>query len=146
MIHDVVITELKQIHDARGKVMRMIDVESPTFVGFGSIYFSCVYPKKIKAWHLHKAMTLNYAVPVGRIRLVLYDSRINSPTYGELQEIIMGTESYCLVTVPPYIWNGFKGEGDKMSVVANCASIVHSDDEIVRIKLNDPSIPFEWLY
>ena len=70
MIHDVVITELKQIHDARGKVMRMIDVESPTFVGFGSIYFSCVYPKKIKAWHLHKAMTLNYAVPVGRIRLV----------------------------------------------------------------------------
>ena len=146
MIDGVLVTELKIFSDSRGKVMRMIDVNSPSFLGFGELYFSCVFPKKVKAWHLHKVMTLNYAVPVGKIRLVLYDSRVDSPTHGELHEIIMGTENYCLVTVPPYIWNGFRGEGDEMSVVANCASIVHSDDEIVRITLDDPSIPFEWVY
>lgn len=31
--------------------------------------------RAIKAWHLHRVMTLNYAVPSGRIKLVLYDGR-----------------------------------------------------------------------
>ena len=144
MIDGVVITELKKISDLRGKVMRMIDVNSPSFHGFGEMYFSCVYPKKVKAWHLHKVMTLNYAVPVGKITLVLYDPRLDSPTYGETQEIVIGEEEYFLVTVPPYIWNGFRGEGDEMSLVANCASIVHADDEIVRISSDHGSIPFDW--
>ena len=56
----------------------------------------------------------------------------------------MGTENYVLVTVPPHIWNGFRGEGDEMSIVANCASIVHADDEIVRIASDHDSIPFNW--
>ena len=29
----------------------------------------------IKAWHLHKEMTLNYAVILGEIKFVLYDDR-----------------------------------------------------------------------
>ena len=144
MIDGVLVTELKIFSDSRGKVMRMIDVNSPSFLGFGELYFSCVFPKKVKAWHLHKVMTLNYAVPVGRIKLVLYDPRLDSPTYGETQELTLGQENYCLVTVPPYIWNGFRGEGDEMSLVANCASIVHSDDEIVRISSDHSAIPFTW--
>jgi dTDP-4-dehydrorhamnose 3,5-epimerase len=144
MIDGVLVTELKKFSDSRGKVLRMIDYKSAAFAGFGELYFSCVYPKKVKAWHLHKVMTLNYAVPIGKIKLVLYDPRLDSPTYGKTQELIMGEEDYFLVTVPPFIWNGFRGEGDEMSLVANCASIIHADDEIVRITSDHPSIPFNW--
>jgi dTDP-4-dehydrorhamnose 3,5-epimerase len=144
MIDGVLITPLKQILDDRGKVMHMLRSDASHFQGFGEIYFSCVYPGAIKAWHLHKKMVLNYAVPCGRIKLVLYDDREGSSTRGEIQEIFMGIDNYCLVTIPPLLWNGFKGIGQETAMVANCATIPHDPHEIVRLDPFDPSIPYDW--
>ena len=144
MVDGVTITPLRQISDERGKVMHMLRSTDPVFKSFGEIYFSCVYPNAIKAWHLHKRMTLNYAVPHGQIKFVLYDDRDDSATRGEVQEIFLGPENYCLVTVPPLVWNGFIGLGSEMSIVANCASIPHDPDEIVRLDPFDASIPHNW--
>ncbi len=144
MIEGVRITPLKQILDERGKIMHMLRADADGFSGFGEIYFSCVHPGAIKGWHIHKEMVLNYAVPHGKIKFVLYDDRVNSPTRGELQEIFMGPDNYCLVTVPPLVWNGFKGVGEEMAIVANCTSITHRADEIDRLDPFDPSIPYNW--
>ena len=89
-------------------------------------------------------MTLNYAVPHGNIKFVLYDDRPDSPTKGEIQELFLGPDNYCLVTVPPMIWNGFKGIGAETAIVANCASIPHDPEEIDRLDPFDPSIPYNW--
>jgi dTDP-4-dehydrorhamnose 3,5-epimerase len=144
MIDGVIINSLKQIPDERGKVMHMLRDDSEGFVGFGEIYFSCVYPEAIKGWHIHKKMTLNYAVPQGAIKFVLYDDRSESPTKGEVQEFFLGPENYYLVTVPPMIWTGFKGIGTATAIVANCASIAHDPDEIDRRDPFDPYIPYDW--
>ncbi len=144
MIDGVRVTSLKQILDERGKIMHMLRRDSEVFQGFGEIYFSCVYPGAIKGWHLHKKMILNYAVPMGHIKFVLYDDREGSSTRGEVQEIFMGPDHYCLVTVPPMIWNGFKGIGSEMAMVANCASIPHEPEEMERRDPFDPSIPYHW--
>ena len=98
----------------------------------------------VKAWHLHKEMTLNYAVIFGTIKFVLYDDRENSPTRGELQELFISPENYQLVTVPPLIWNGFKGVGNQMAIVANCSTMAHSTTEIERRPPDDPRIPYDW--
>ena len=89
-------------------------------------------------------MTLNIAVPSGAIKLVLYDDRASSKTRGELQEIFLGPENYCLVKIPPGVWNGFKGIGSMQSLVANCSTIPHDPDEIERKDPYDPSIPYTW--
>jgi dTDP-4-dehydrorhamnose 3,5-epimerase len=144
MIDGVKIIPLKQIADERGKVLHMMRDDSDGFAGFGEIYFSCVYPEAIKGWHIHKRMTLNYAVPHGNIKFVLYDDRPDSLTKGEVQEIFLGPDNYCRVTVPPMIWNGFKGIGSEAAIVANCASISHDPGEIDRRDPFDPSIPYDW--
>lgn len=144
MIEGVRITPLKQILDERGKIMHMLRNDAEGFAGFGEIYFSCVHPGAIKGWHIHKEMELNYAVPHGNIKFVLYDDRTDSPSRGELQEIFMGPDNYCLVTVPPMVWNGFKGIGSEMAIVANCTTIIHRADEIDRLDPFDPSIPYNW--
>ncbi len=144
MIEGVIITPLKQIFDERGKVMHMMRNDSKIFDQFGEIYFSCTNPGAIKAWHLHKEMTLNYAVIYGQIKCVLYDDRPNSKTYGLVQELFLSTENYSLVTVPPLVWNGFKGIGVIPSIVANCASIPHDPNEIVRKPAFDTTIPYDW--
>ena len=144
MIAGVKVTPLKQILDERGKIMHMMRCDAEGFLGFGEIYFSCIHPGAIKGWHIHKKMTLNYAVPHGNIKFVLYDDRPDSPTRGEVQEIFLGPDNYCLVTVPPMVWNGFKGIGSEMAIVANCSSIAHDSEEIDRLDPFDPSIPYDW--
>jgi dTDP-4-dehydrorhamnose 3,5-epimerase len=144
MIEGVYIKPLRQIHDERGKVMHMLRCDDPAFFGFGEIYFSVVYPGAIKGWHNHKKMTLNIAVPYGAVKLVLYDDRISSKTRGEIQEIFLGPENYCLVRIPPQVWNGFKGIGSTQSLVADCSTIPHDPGEIERKAPYDPSIPYTW--
>lgn len=144
MIEGVIVTPLRQIPDERGKVMHMLRCDATHFRGFGEIYFSCIYPGAIKAWHLHKAMTLNYAVPHGNIKFVLFDDRPDSTTRGKCQELFLGPDNYCLVTVPPGIWNGFKGVGSQTAIVANCATLPHDPDEIIRKNPFDSAIPYDW--
>lgn len=144
MIEGVCITPLKQILDERGKIMHMLRSDSSLYQSFGEIYFSCVHPGAIKAWHYHKEMTLNYTVIAGNIKLVLYDNRANSKTRGDVQEIFLGPDNYCLVTIPHQVWNGFKGYGDTMAIVANCSTIPHDPLEIERLDPFDTNIPYCW--
>jgi len=144
MIEGVRIKQLRQIPDERGKIMHMMRNDDPEFISFGEIYFSWVNPGVIKGWHLHKKMTLNYAVPYGAIKLVLYDDRKTSPTHGEVQEIFLGPDNYCLVQIPPLVWNGFKGVGVTPSMVANCSTISHDPEEIERMSPFDKKIPYDW--
>jgi dTDP-4-dehydrorhamnose 3,5-epimerase len=144
MIEGVSIRPLLQIPDERGKVMHMLKNTDGHFKEFGEIYFSTVLPGAIKGWHIHTKMTLNYAVPIGRIKLVLFDDRESSPTKGLIQELFIGPDNYVLVTVPPMVWNGFKGVGLEQSLVANCASIPHDPNEIDRLDPIDNEIPYDW--
>jgi dTDP-4-dehydrorhamnose 3,5-epimerase len=144
MIEGVFVKPLKQILDERGKVMHMQRNDDPDFLDFGEISFSIIYPGVIKGWHIHKKMCLNYAVPIGTIKLVLYDDRASSRTRGEVQEIYLGPENYCLVRIPPHVWNGFKGVGTGIAIVANCSTIPHDPAEIERKDPMDKSIPYRW--
>jgi dTDP-4-dehydrorhamnose 3,5-epimerase len=138
------VTPLRRIPDERGAVLHMLRADSEGFEQFGEIYFSLVYPGAVKGWHRHREMTLNYAVPVGMVKLVCYDDRAGSPTSGNLVELHIGELDYCLVTIPPLVWNGFKGEGAAPALVANCATIPHRPDEIDRLDPHDCPIPYDW--
>ena len=144
LIQDVKIIKKNQIFDDRGKIMHMLRSDDSNFTKFGEIYFSVTYPGVVKAWHLHKEMTLNYSVVSGAIKFVFYDERVDSKTKGQIQEIFVSPENYSLIHVPPGIWNGFKCIGINQAIVANCSDIPHDQNEIQRIKPNDNSIPYDW--
>jgi dTDP-4-dehydrorhamnose 3,5-epimerase len=134
----------RRIADERGAVFHMLRNDAEEFTRFGEIYFSLVYPGVVKGWHLHHEMTLNYAVPVGMIKLVCYDDRPGSPTAGNVVEFHTGELDYGLVVVPPGVWNGFKGVGTEPALVANCATIPHRPDEIERLDPFENHIPYDW--
>ena len=143
-ITGIKIIKKKVISDNRGKILHMIKKSNNHFKKFGEIYFSYVYPKKIKAWHIHKKMTLNYVCVFGKIKLVLYDDRKNSKTRGNIQEIILSNKNHFLISIPPLIWNGFCSADKNIAVLANCSDIQHDKKEIKRIPFNDPYIPYNW--
>lgn len=143
-IEGVKIIPLKQIPDERGRVMHMLKRTDPHFIEFGEIYFSVGFPGAVKAWHKHKTMTLNNAVISGRVKLVLYDDRENSPTKGNIMELFIGEDNYCLVQIPPGIVNGYKTYGTKPAILANCATEPYDPEEIIRIDPLNNNVPYDW--
>lgn len=143
-IEGVEVLPLRKIVDERGMVMHMLKNTDPHFQEFGEIYFSCGYPGVVKAWHIHKEMTLNNCCVVGMIKLVLYDGREGSSTHGELMELFIGEDNYCLVKIPLGITNGYKAFGTQMAVLANCATMPHDPQELIYIDPFENDIPYDW--
>jgi dTDP-4-dehydrorhamnose 3,5-epimerase len=144
VLHEVVIQPLKQITDSRGKVMHMLRADSPLFSRFGEIYFSVVNPGAVKAWKRHRRMTQHLTVPVGRVRFALYDLRDASPSRGALEVVEIGEDHYQLLRIPPRVWYGFQGLGDRPSLIANCADLPHDPSEAESREPFDPGMPLVW--
>jgi len=125
--------------------MHMLRADSPHFKQFGEIYFSTAYPGIIKGWHEHTKQIQNYAVISGMIKLVLYDNRESSLTYKQLQELYIGDENYCLITIPTGIIMGYKCISLSKCILANCSTLPHDPTEM---KSYDPldfkKISYDW--
>lgn len=143
-IHDVIITPLLRYFDERGTVMHIMKATDPQFKAFGEVYCSSVFPGMIKGWHLHHRVTLNYVVLSGAIRFVMYDARPQSPTYGTVQEMTMGSNRYVRVTVPPGIWSAFQGISNDPALVCNLLDFPHDDSETERCSIDKNDIPYQW--
>ena len=74
----------------------------------------------------------------------MFDNRDDSPSKGNFQEFILSPKNYFLVTIPPNIWNGFKGVNESESIIANCLTLPHNEKEMIRKDPFDKSINYEW--
>ena len=145
IVSGVRITPLKIISDERGAVLHMLRSDSDLFNIFGEVYFSEVNPGVIKGWKSHREMTQNFAVPVGNIKLVIYDNREQSGTYGNVQEIMLGRpDHYCLVQLPPMLWYGFQNVGDTKAILANCADTPHTAGESDVKDIDSLGVDYVW--
>ena len=142
-IEGVKLHPLRVIPDERGAVMHMLRRTDPHFTEFGEIYFSTIYKDVVKGWHKHVGKTLNYAVPHGRVKVVLYDDRDGSASRGSLMECFLGPENYGLLAIPPNVWNGFKGMTE-VALVANCATEPFDEARSLRKDPFDSTIPYDW--
>ena len=144
-IEGVIIQPLKQIADKRGSVLHMLKNDSNLFKQFGEVYFSEIHSGLVKAWKRHKKQSQNLVVPLGRIRLVIYDDRSNSNTHGKIAQCKLGRpENYRLIHIPPMLWYGFQGIGDQTSMIANCTDLSHDAEEMESLSADTSQIPYQW--
>lgn len=144
-IEGVHCSDLKQIPDERGSVFHMLRNDDVVFRSFGEIYFSEVVPGAVKAWKYHYKQTQNIAVPIGRIRVVIYDDRKISSTQGNIQIQELGRpDLYFRLTIPSGIWYGFACISDTPALLANCSDLPHDPSESEHKAEDDPSIPYSW--
>jgi len=146
VIDGVVRRPLRQFIDDRGRTMHMLRNDDPHFRAFGEIYFSGVALGKVKGWYRHREKTLNYAVPAGMIRVVIYDDRAGSPTYGRLEEHRLGEgeADYALLTIPPLLWYGIQGLAPGVSIIANCSDLPNDPNESDRKPVDAADVPYNW--
>jgi len=142
MIEGIFITELKILLSESGSVMHALRDGDSGYNEFGEIYFSTINKNAIKAWKLHKKMTLNLVVPIGKVLFCFLDLREDSKTYNNSTKILLSQNPYCRLTVAPNIWFGFKGIGEGFNLVTNIADMKHDDNEVLHQDKN--KIEIDW--
>lgn len=142
-IEGVLLTPLKKIHHPKGDVFHGMKKSDVGYSGFGEAYFSTINFEDTKPWKKHLEMTLNFVVPIGDIRFVIYDDRENSVTKNNFFDVILGEHNYQRITIPPRLWVAFSGFGKKYNLLLNLANLEHDPNEIVR-KEHISDIVYKW--
>ncbi|MBI2369603.1 MAG: dTDP-4-dehydrorhamnose 3,5-epimerase family protein [Deltaproteobacteria bacterium] len=146
MIDGVRVKPLKVIPDERGRLMELLRADDELFLKFGQVYMTTAYPGVVKGWHYHRVQVDHFVVVKGMAKLVLYDWRKESPTYGEVNEFFMGEHNPLLVQIPPMVLHGFKCISEGELILINCTTEPYraADPDEFRVDPHDPEIPYDW--
>ena len=137
MIKGLIKTSLDIIKMDAGNVMHALKNNEKSYKTFGEAYFSMIKPGAVKGWKKHNLMICNFVVPVGKVKVVIYDKPEN-----RFEEILLSTENYFRLTIPPKLWVAFQGIDTKPSLLLNIASIRHDPAEAENIDLK--MIEYNW--
>ena len=144
-IYGVELVSLNVIFDQRGAVLHMIRSDAPGFSQIGEVYFSEVLPGAVKAWKRHLRQSQMLTVPVGRILIVMFDGRVDSPTYMQIFELELGRpDMYSRLKIPPLVWYGFAGIAKVPSLIVNCPDIPHDSTESEKLDFENGPVAFDW--
>jgi dTDP-4-dehydrorhamnose 3,5-epimerase-like enzyme len=135
-MNGVIVTPIKQIPDERGTVRKFIT--NNDIPDFAECYTTTIYKGVIKGLHGYYSKTIHYCVPVGLVKLVVWDAYTN-----EVQEIFVGTENFVRVTIAPKIMNAFQGIAD-VSLAVVVADEQFDENKTIRMPWNDPKFPYDW--
>jgi dTDP-4-dehydrorhamnose 3,5-epimerase len=146
MIDKVVLKSLVTHTDERGFFREIIRVTDDFFQeGFAQWSHSLMYSGVIKAWHIHKRQTDWWYVGNGVLKVALYDTREDSPSYREVMELLMGEDQPAQVLkIPPGVAHGCKCIDESVNLFYMTSRIYDPDDE-GRIPYDDGEIGYDWL-
>ena len=118
----------------------------PTGLPVVHIYQSRLYTGALGAWSCHSQTTDRLFVNQGDIKIVLYDARDESPTFGTLNELHAGDARPCLLVIPPGVWHGLQNLGAQEALVLNMPTNPYNyeDPDHYRLPYDTPEIPYSW--
>ena len=147
MIDGVKVKDLKVIPDERGWLMEILRCDDDIFEKFGQVYLSTAYPCVIKAWHYHKKQIDNFTCIHGMMKVVLYDSRKDSPTYKDINELYIGEKNPLLVKVPPLVYHGFKAIGTQTAyfICVPSEPYNYENPDEYRLPPDTDEVPYKWI-
>ena len=110
------------------------------------IFQVCLNPGGVSAWHAHATTTDRLFVSWGLIRIVLYDARRSSPTFGIVNEFRFGAIRPALVVVPPAVWHGLQNIAPDVSVILNIVdrAYQYEDPDHWRVPADSPVVPYRF--
>lgn len=146
MIEGVKTRKLRVIPDERGYLMEMLRSDWEEYEKFGQVYVTAVYPGVVKGWHYHKIQTDHFICLQGMAKVVLYDGREGSPTWGEINEFFIGSLNPMLIKIPPGVMHGFKGISQEIALIVNVPTELYNyqQPDEYRLPAHTDQIPYDW--
>ena len=144
-IHGVRIKSLRPIADERGWLMEILRADDSIFEKFGQVYVSVTYPGVVRAWHYHRLQADYMTCIAGMMKLVLFDTREDSPTCGHVNEFFIGTRNPTLVRIPKLVYHGFKCVSLEPALILNAPTepYKHEDPDEYRLEPHG-TLDYDW--
>jgi dTDP-4-dehydrorhamnose 3,5-epimerase len=143
LIQGVEIKELQTLPDERGFFRELIRKTDGFFAeGFGQLSHSQMHAGTAKGWHYHPNQ-VDWWYVIGNLKVALYDLREGSPTYKQLDELLMG-EVYgaTVLKIPAMVAHGCRAL--TATHLLYVTSSVYDSAEEGRIPHDDPGIGYDF--
>jgi dTDP-4-dehydrorhamnose 3,5-epimerase len=109
-------------------------------------YQICIRPHKVKGWVVHREQDDRLFMSLGTVKIVLYDDRSDSPTYGMINEVCLGERNRALITIPKSVYHAIQNVGDVDAVLINLPTrpYNHAKPDKFRLPLDTDQIPYRF--
>lgn len=108
-------------------------------------YMFSVKKNTTKGWGLHLEKDDRYTLIKGEICTVLYDPRIDSPTYSVIQKVILSEQGFRQLLIPKGVWHMNVNVSDQESFLINHPTKIYNHEAPDRylLPLENNEIPFQ---
>lgn len=133
--------------DHRGALMETVNFDHPFWEEpVVHAYTITVAPGRIKGWGMHRRQDDRYATLSGRLRVVLYDGRTDSPSFQRFAEFFFTDETPGFLRIPPGVWHADQNIGEEPCRLMNFPTrpYDHRDPDKYRIDPDSGEIPFDF--
>jgi dTDP-4-dehydrorhamnose 3,5-epimerase len=134
--------------DHRGRVFEIYPGPSPS--GFWVdpvVYCYCftVRPMQTKGWGLHLEKVDRYTLIDGEVLTILHDARLDSPTHGVTQKVVLSPQSVRQLMIPVGVWhmNVNLGEREVMLINHPTKAYVHEQPDRLMLPWNTSALPID---
>jgi len=146
-IDGVVVREVLHVPRDHGVITETYRPEwDPTGLPVVQVYQSRLFPRAIGAWSCHAKSIDRLFVNQGHLKIVLYDGREESGTFGEVMEVHAGDARPAFIVLPTGIWHGLQNLGGSDALVLNYPTHAYdyADPDHYRLPFDSPEIPYSW--
>lgn len=147
LIDGVIVREIKPVLTDYGHLNEVFRAEwQPENERVDQIFVSTFQSGGLSAWHAHGETTDRLFVVAGQMRVVLYDNRPDSPTFGKINEFKLGVQRPSLIVIPPQVWHGVQNYLDIPAVLMNAVDLAYcyENPDHYRLASDDPAIPYSF--
>lgn len=147
LISGVVIQPAVTHVDERGTLCEILSPDRPPHPApLISVYQFTIRPGKIKGWHVHHLHDDRIFISQGHVKVVLYDDRPGSPTYGMVNEIYRSELDRTLMVIPAYVFHAHQniGSNDALFISMPTRPYQHDDPDVHRLPIDTDQIPYKF--
>jgi dTDP-4-dehydrorhamnose 3,5-epimerase len=114
------------------------------------VNLTTTFPGRIRAWGIHRLTVDRLFAATGSLCIVCYDGRRGSPTFGCVNELMLGERNQGLIVIPPGVYHGWKNIGANEATIVSMPSELYNHDGPDRWELPWDSdaarriIPYQW--
>ena len=108
------------------------------------------FPGRVRAWGIHRHTVDRLFAATGSLLIVCCDGRRASPTFGRINEFMLGERNQGLVVIPPGVYHGWKNIGADEAMIISMPSVLYDYEAPDRWELlwDSPEaqelIPYQW--
>ena len=147
LISGVVIQPSATHVDERGTLCEILSPHRPPHPApLVYVYQFTIRPGKIKGWHVHHLHDDRIFISQGHVKVVLYDDRPASPTYGMVNEIYRSETDRTLMVIPAYVFHAHQniGSSDALFISMPTRPYRHDDPDVHRLPIDTDQIPYKF--